>query len=161
VVIDIRNNNGGYMNGYALDVFTRRNYLMMTQRGEFPVPSRSALGQRSLGLPTVLVTNESSLSDAEDFTEGYRALGVGKVVGEPTAGWIIYTDGQALIDGSVVRLPSVRVQDLRGQTMEMHPRPVDLEVARPLGDSETGRDPQLDAAVKVLLDQIPAPRAGP
>ena len=160
VVIDIRNNNGGYINGYALDVFTRKNYLMMTQRGEFPVPSRSALGQRSLGLPTVLVINESSLSDAEDFTEGYRALGVGKVVGEPTAGWIIYTDGQPLIDGSVVRLPSVRVQDLRGQTMEMHPRPVDVEVARPLGESQTGHDAQLDGAVKVLLDQIQAPRAG-
>ena len=160
VVVDVRNNNGGYINGYALDVFTRKNYLMMTTRGEFPVPSRSALGQRSLGLPTVLVTNESSLSDAEDFTEGYRALGVGKVVGEPTAGWIIYTDGQPLIDGSVVRLPSVRVQDLRGQTMEMHPRPVDVEVARPLGESLTGHDAQLDAAVKVLLDQIQPPRAG-
>ena len=30
VVIDLRNNNGGYVNGHALDVFTRRNYLMMT-----------------------------------------------------------------------------------------------------------------------------------
>ena len=33
----------------------------------------------------------ASLSDAEDFTEGYRSLKLGKVVGEPTAGWIIYT----------------------------------------------------------------------
>jgi len=161
VVIDIRNNNGGYINGYALDVFTRRNYLMMTQRGEFPVPSRSALGQRSLGLPTVLVINESSLSDAEDFTEGYRSLGLGKVVGVPTAGWIIFTDGQQLIDGSAVRLPETRIQDLRGQTMEMHPRPVDVEVSRPLGESQTGHDAQLDAAVKVLLDQAQAPNPAP
>jgi len=160
VVIDIRNNNGGYVNGYALDVFTRKNYLMMTQRDEFPVPSRSALGQRALGLPTVLVINESSLSDAEDFTEGYRSLGLGKVVGVPTAGWIIFTDGQPLIDGSVVRVPCCRIQDLRGQTMEMHPRPVDVEVERPLGESETGHDAQLEAAVKVLLEQIQAPRAG-
>jgi len=161
VVIDIRNNNGGYINGYALDVFARRNYLMMTPRGEFPVPSRSALGQRALGLPTVLVINESSLSDAEDFTEGYRSLGLGKVVGVPTAGWIIFTGGQPLIDGSVVRLPCCRIQDLRGQTMEMHPRPVDVEVERPLGETETGHDAQLEAAVKVLLDQAQAPRATP
>ena len=154
VVIDIRNNNGGYVNGYALDVFARRNYLMMTPRGEFPVPSRSALGQRALGLPTVLVINESSLSDAEDFTEGYRSLGLGKVVGVPTAGWIIFTGGQPLIDGSVVRLPCCRIQDLRGQTMEMNPRPVDVEVTRPLGESQTGHDAQLDAAAKVLLEQI-------
>ena len=151
VVVDVRNNNGGYINGYALDVFTRQNYLMMTQRGLTPVPSRQALGQRALGLPTVLVTNESSLSDAEDFTEGYRSLKLGKVVGEPTAGWIIFTGAQPLVDGSAVRVPGSRIQDLRGQTMEMHPRPVDVEVARPLGETETGSDAQLERAVKELL----------
>ena len=35
------------------------------------------LGQRALELPTVLVTNQHSLSDAEDFTEGYRTLKLG------------------------------------------------------------------------------------
>jgi tricorn protease len=151
VVVDVRNNNGGYINGYALDVFTRQNYLMMTPRGLSPVPSRQNLGQRALGLPTVLVTNESSLSDAEDFTEGYRSLKLGKVVGEPTAGWIIFTGAQPLIDGSAVRVPGWRIQDMRGQTMEMHPRPVDVEVERPLGESETGSDAQLERAVKELL----------
>jgi tricorn protease len=149
--VDVRNNNGGYINGYALDVFTRQNYLMMTPRGLSPVPSRQNLGQRALGLPTVLVTNESSLSDAEDFTEGYRSLKLGKVVGEPTAGWIIFTGAQPLIDGSAVRVPGWRIQDLRGQTMEMHPRPVDVEVARPLGETGTGSDAQLERAVKELL----------
>ena len=151
VVVDVRNNNGGYINGYALDVFTRKNYLMMTPRDLTPVPSRQNLGQRALGLPTVLVTNESSLSDAEDFTEGYRSLKLGKVVGEPTAGWIIFTGAQPLIDGSSVRVPGWRIQDLRGQTMEMHPRPVDVEVERPLGETESGSDAQLERAVKELL----------
>ncbi|CAN5256893.1 S41 family peptidase [soil metagenome] len=151
VVIDVRNNNGGYVNGYALDVFTRRNYLTMTTRDLFPVPSRAALGQRALGLPTVLVTNESSLSDAEDCTEGDRSRGLGKVVGQPTAGWIIFTGSQSLIDGSAVRVPGTRIQDLRGQDMEGHPRPVDVSVDRPLGETETGKDAQLEAAVKVLL----------
>jgi tricorn protease len=151
VVVDVRNNNGGYINGYALDVFTRQNYLMMTPRGQSAVPSRQNLGQRALGVPTVLVTNESSLSDAEDFTEGYRSLKLGKVVGEPTAGWIIFTGAQPLIDGSAVRVPGWRIQDMRGQTMEMHPRPVDVEVARPLGETETGSDAQLERAVKELL----------
>jgi len=154
VVIDIRNNNGGYVNGYALDVFTRRNYMLMTPRGQFTVPSRQALGQRALGLPTVLLTNESSLSDAEDFTEGYRALKVGKVVGLPTAGWIIYTGGAELIDGSTVRVPFIRVQTASGEDMEGHPRPVDVAVERPLGETEQGRDAQLEAAVKTLLDEV-------
>ena len=151
VVVDVRNNNGGYVNGYALDVFTRKNYLLMSPRDFSPVPSRQNLGQRALGLPTVLVTNESSLSDAEDFTEGYRSLKLGKVVGKPTAGWIIFTGAQPLIDGSTVRVPGWRIQDLSGETMEMHPRPVDVEVERPLGETETGSDAQLERAVKELL----------
>jgi Tol biopolymer transport system component/C-terminal processing protease CtpA/Prc len=156
VVIDIRNNNGGYVNGYALDVFTRKNYMMMTPRGMPAEPSRQELGQRALGLPTILLTNESSLSDAEDFTEGYRSLHLGKVVGTPTAGWIIYTGGEELIDGSTVRTPQIRVQDLRGQTMEGHPRPVDIGVVRQPGETLEGRDSQLEKAVTELLGQLSA-----
>ena len=154
VVVDVRNNNGGFINGYALDVFARRNFLTMTQRGLFPVPSRQALGQRALGKPTVLITNESSLSDAEDFSEGYRTLGLGKIVGEPTAGWIIYTGPEPLIDGSTVRVPQVRIQGAHGEDMEGHPRPVDVTVQRLLGERAAGHDAQLEAAVQVLLSQI-------
>lgn len=154
VVIDVRNNNGGYINGYALDVFTRKNYLLMTPRGLPPEPSRQQLGQRALGLPTILLTNESSLSDAEDFTEGYRSLHLGKVVGTPTAGWIIYTGGEELIDGSTVRLPQIRIQDLRGETMEGHPRPVDIEVTRQPGETLEDRDSQLERAVTELVSQL-------
>ena len=154
VVVDIRHNNGGFVNGFALDVFARKNYLMMTNRGRTPVPSRQNLGQRALGLPTVLLTNESSLSDAEDFTEGYRTLKLGKVVGVPTAGWIIFTSGYRLVDDSSVRIPFMRVQDLRGQNMELNPRPVDIRVERPLGESLEGRDAQLERAVRVLLDDL-------
>jgi hypothetical protein len=38
--------------------------------------------------------------------------------------------------------------------MEMHPRPVDVEVIRPVGEEYSGKDSQLDAAVKTLLSQI-------
>ena len=156
VVVDVRNNNGGYVNGYALDVFTRKNYLIMTPRGMPSAPSRQELGQRALGLPTILLTNESSLSDAEDFTEGYRTLHLGKVVGTSTAGWIIYTGGEELIDGSTVRLPHIRIQDLRGETMEGHPRPVHIEVTRQPGETLEGRDSQLEKAVTELLSQLSA-----
>jgi tricorn protease len=154
VVIDVRNNNGGFVNMYALDVFTRRNYLTMTPRGGPAAPGRSQLGQRALGAPTVLVTNQHSLSDAEDFTEGYRALKLGKVVGEPTAGWIIYTANVPLVDGTILRLPIIKVEDASGKLMEQAPRPVDVAVKRPVGEAYSDRDSQLDAAVKELLQQI-------
>ncbi len=158
VVIDVRNNNGGFVNVYAIDVLTRRGYFNMARRGVPipPVSSRTALGQRALERPTVLVTNQHSLSDAEDFTEGYRTLKLGKVVGEPTAGWIIYTGNIALIDGSVLRMPGTKIFANDGTPMELHPRPVDVPVTRPVGESYTGKDVQLDAAVAELLKQIGA-----
>lgn len=155
VVIDIRSNTGGFVNAYALDVLSRRPYLSMTPR-DFPTaPARSELGQRSLELPTILVTNQHSLSDAEDFTEGYRSMKLGKVVGEPTAGWIIYTSGTQLIDGSFLRLPFIRITAADGTPMELHPRPVDFLVKRPMGESYTDHDVQLDTAVRELLKEIP------
>ncbi|HUB77951.1 MAG TPA: S41 family peptidase [Bryobacteraceae bacterium] len=154
VVIDIRNNNGGFINAYALDVLTRRPYLTMTDRNGPAAPARTALGQRSLELPTILVVNQHSLSDAEDFTEGYRTLKLGKVVGEPTAGWIIYTGSVTLIDGTVMRMPTTVIRGADGKVMENNPRPVDVAVSRPIGESYTGKDSQLDVAVRELLAQI-------
>ena len=156
VVIDVRNNNGGFVNVYAIDVFTRRGYFNMLTRGLPSVSSRTSLGQRALELPTILVTNQHSLSDAEDFTEGYRTLKLGKVVGEPTAGWIIYTGGITLIDGSVLRMPGTKIFASDGTPMEMHPRPVDVAVTRAVGESYSGKDVQLDTAVAELLKQIGA-----
>ncbi len=154
VVVDIRNNNGGFVNVYALDVLSRRPYLTMTNRGGPAGSARTVLGQRSLELPTILVVNQHSLSDAEDFTEGYRTLKLGKVVGEPTAGWIIYTGSMDLVDGSVMRMPGTLIQGADGKNMENNPRPVDVPVTRPIGESYAGRDSQLDTAVKELLAQL-------
>jgi Tol biopolymer transport system component/C-terminal processing protease CtpA/Prc len=161
VIIDVRNNNGGFVNAYALDVFTRKGYLTFVERGRAAAPARSLLGQRSLELPTILVTNQHSLSDAEDFTEGYRRLRIGKVVGEPTSGWIVYTWNQTLIDGSTLRMPRTKVFDNDGVLMEMHPRPVDIPVDRPVGESYSGKDVQLETATRELLQQIESTRPRP
>ncbi len=158
VVIDVRNNNGGFVNVYAIDVLSREPYLNMQSRDRPIVSARTQLGQRSLERPTVLVTNQHTLSDGEDFTQGYRTLKLGKVVGEPTAGWIIFTSAATLIDGTTERLPSTRITGIDGKDMELHPRPVDVEVTRPMGESYSGKDSQLDAAVATLLAQLDAKR---
>ena len=100
------------------------------------------------------MTNQHSLSDAEDFTEGYRQLKLGSVVGEPTSGWIIYTGSATLVDGSSMRMPGVRITTLDGKNMELAPRPVDIPVTRPIGESLEGKDSQLDTAVRELLKQL-------
>jgi Tol biopolymer transport system component len=159
VVIDLRNNSGGFVNVYAIDVFARRGYLTMTLRGLSGTPARTVLGQRALHRPTILVTNQHSLSDAEDFTEGYRTLRLGQVIGEPTAGWIIYTWNQSLLDGTTFRLPRMKITANDGANMERNPRPVDLLVTRPIGETLTDRDSQLDTAVRELLKQLGSSRS--
>jgi tricorn protease len=151
VVVDIRNNNGGFINPYVIDILSRKGYLTMRERGLWNVPSRTALGQRALERPTILITNQHSLSDAEDLTEGFRALKLGKVVGEPTSGWIIYTWNVGLFDGTTFRLPRQLVLGADGKNMELNPRPVDVQVTRPIGETLTGKDSQLDRAVRELL----------
>jgi C-terminal processing protease CtpA/Prc len=156
VVLDIRFNNGGFVNGSALDELSRQPYVLMVRRGVPPVPGRPVLGQRALEAPTILVTNQATLSDGENFTEGYRTMKLGKVVGEPTAGWDVYTGAGTMVDGTTVRLPFMKNASLDGKALELVPRAVDIRVDRSLGESYTGRDAQLDAAVKELLAEIDA-----
>jgi C-terminal processing protease CtpA/Prc len=129
--------------------------MTMTVRGLPSSPARTSLGQRALDAPTILVTNQHSLSDAEDFTEGYRTLQLGKVVGEPTAGWIIYTSSATLIDGTSIRLPFIKVTDHEGKNMELNPRPVDIAVTKSFNEGND-KDSQLDASVKELLKELDA-----
>ncbi|NNE65734.1 MAG: peptidase S41 [Pyrinomonadaceae bacterium] len=154
VVIDIRNNNGGFINPYVIDILSRKGYLTMQERGLWKYPARGALGQRSLERPTVLVTNQHSLSDAEDLAEGYRELKLGKIVGEKTSGWIIFTWSPTLFEGTRFRLPRSKITDNRGQNMELNPREVDVEVTNPVGESFTGKDSQLDVAAAELIKQL-------
>ena len=154
VVVDVRNNNGGFVNPYVVDIFARRGYLTMHERGFWKLPARSSLGQRALERPTILITNQHSLSDAEDLAEGYRSLKIGKTVGEKTSGWIIFTWSPRLFDGTTFRLPRAKITDNTGQNMELNPRPVDVKSTRPIGETKTGKDSQLDVAVRELLGQI-------
>jgi tricorn protease len=156
VIVDIRNNNGGFIDPYVVDVFNRRDYISFTNRptGNLRTSERSDLGQRALGHPTVLLVNEHSLSDAENFTEGYRRSHLGTVVGVPTAGWIIFTSGAQLIDGSTVRLPESGTFGFDGVDMELHPRPVDIRIDRKLGEADGGHDTQLDAAIRQLTHDV-------
>ena len=55
-----------------------------------------------------------------------------------------------------MRMPATRITTLDGTTMELNPRPVDVPVTRPIGESLVGKDSQLDTAVRELLKQLGA-----
>jgi len=49
--------------------------------------------------------NQRSFSDAEATPMGFRTLGLGRLVGTPTAGGVIWTGSYSLINGGSVRTP--------------------------------------------------------
>ena len=53
-----------------------------------------------------------------------------------------------------MRMPGTRITSMDGKNMELDPRPVDIPVSRPIGESLEGKDSQLDTAVRELLKQI-------
>ena len=154
VVLDVRFNPGGHIAPFILDVLHRRAYTQSNYRGLISTTDTNLAGNRILDQPVILITNEHSGSNAEMFSEGFQKLGLGKVVGMPTAGAVIWTWGWGLLDGTIFRLPRLRVTTLEGENTEGTARPVDVQVDRPLGEAAQGIDSQLDVAVEQLLSQI-------
>jgi Tol biopolymer transport system component/C-terminal processing protease CtpA/Prc len=154
VVLDVRFNGGGHTATFILDVLARQSVLLSAFRGQPSTDAGHLAGNRVLNKPTVLVINERCFSNTEMFTEGYRRLQLGKVVGRPTGGAVIWTFSMRLLDGMHVSVPRFKVATPEGEDLEGTGRAVDLDVPMPIGSAARGSDPQLDAAVTTLLAQI-------
>ncbi len=154
IVIDVRFNGGGHIAPFILDVLYRKAYTSSSFRDKIYTSDTNLAGSRILDKPVILLTNEHSGSNAEMFSEGFRKLGLGKVVGMPTAGAVIWTTAVRLLNGTIFRLPHLKASTLDGENTEGRGRPVDIEVDRKLGEDAAGVDSQLDAAVKALLKEI-------
>jgi C-terminal processing protease CtpA/Prc len=154
VVLDVRFNGGGHTATFILDVLARQSVLLSAFRDHPSTDAGHLAGNRVLNKPTVLVINERCFSNTEMFTEGYRRLRLGKVVGRPTGGAVIWTFGMRLLDGMYLSVPRFKVATPEGEDLEGTGRAVDIDVPLPIGSTARGSDPQLDAAVAALLAQI-------
>jgi tricorn protease len=152
LVIDQRWNGGGNIEQELLAILVQRQYEVWQPRGT------ESLGRPFAGFfgPKVVLQNWRSASNAEMFPAGFRALGLGKVIGTPTMGAVIGTGSYSLIDGSTVRTPQVGVYlaDDKHTNMERYGVQPDILVENSPEDNLAGRDRQLEAAVSELLKQI-------
>ena len=154
MVIDQRWNGGGNIEQELLAILVQRQYQVWQPRGT-EATTRPLAGFFG---PKVVLQNWRSASNAEMFPAGFRALGLGKVIGVPTAGAVIGTGSYSLIDGSTVRTPGVGVylNDKTRTNMENFGVPPDILVENKPEDVLAGRDPQLEVAVQELLKQLRA-----
>src|SRR5581483_3917208 len=152
LVIDQRWNGGGNIEQELLAILVQRQYQIWQPRGTEPTgrPFAGFFG------PKVVLQNWRSASNAEMFPAGFRALGLGKVIGTPTMGAVIGTGSYSLIDGSTVRTPGVGVflADQKRTNMENYGVQPDIPVENTPEDNLAGRDRQLETAVQELLKEI-------
>ena len=104
----------------------------------------------------VVMQNERSASDAEMFPQGFKDLGLGKVVGVPTYGAVIGTGSYTLLDGSSIRTPGSGVWTVRGENMENFGVQPDVYVDNTPNDFVKGRDMQIEKAIEVLKADLAA-----
>jgi Tol biopolymer transport system component/C-terminal processing protease CtpA/Prc len=153
VVLDVRFNGGGNTHDALLRILSRnRPYFTMKPRNGpgFMQPERAFVQ------PVTMLINERSFSDAEIFPNGFRALGLGKLVGVPTNGYVIFTSGAGLIDGSFIRMPFAGCYTLEGINLENYGVPPDIRVENSPEDYTAGRDPQLERAIEEALKEAKA-----
>jgi tricorn protease len=152
LVIDERWNGGGNIEQELLAILVQRPYQVWQPRGVEPTdrPFSGYFG------PKVVLQNWRSASNAEMLPAGFRALGLGKVIGTPTMGAVIGTGSYLLIDGSTIRTPGVGVflADSARTNMENHAVQPDVYVENTPEDNLAGRDRQLEVAVREVMKDL-------
>jgi tricorn protease len=153
IVLDVRFNGGGYTHEKILNYLGSREHTIFRERngGEGSVLHSS---DRKWHKPLVLLINNRSYSDAEIFPNAFRTLGLGKLVGQPTGGFVIGTGTVRLIDGSLLRIPHVGVYTTTGVNMEKEGVKPDVLVEDHPDQLAKGIDAQLIKAVEVLQNEV-------
>lgn len=152
LILDLRYNTGGNVHNDVLQFLSQQPYAKWKYRnGDFASQPNFTPAAK----PIILLQNEQSLSDAEVTAAGFKALGLGTIVGTETYRWIIFTSGKGLVDGSFYRLPSWGVYNLEDErNLERTGVQPDIEVANTFKDRLTGSDPQLSRAIELVLEQL-------
>ncbi len=154
VIVDERNNGGGQVADYIIEALRRVPLVQMAPRyGEnFALPMDAIYG------PRTMMVNEHAGSGGDILPYMFKKYGVGKLVGKRTWGGTIGS-GQVpqLIDGGTISVPHFPIADpdgLWGMEGEgVHP---DVEVELDPKAFAAGRDTQLEAAIKLTLDELKA-----
>jgi tricorn protease len=160
LIIDVRHNNGGNIDSWLLGKLLRKAWFYWQPR----------LGQPSSNMQyafrghIVVLIDEHTASDGEAFAEGFRRLGLGKLIGTRTWGGEIWLSGaNSLADHGVATAAEIGVYGPEGKWLiEGHGVEPDIVVDNLPHETFSGKDAQLEAAVKHLQALIQKdPRAVP
>ncbi len=147
VIIDVRRNGGGNIADTLVNWLSAKPHGSRVPRDGLPESSPGRVWNK----PVIVLMNETSFSNAEMFPNFMRTYGLAKLVGQPTPGYVIWTWGFPLIDGTSARMPGSGVYRSDGTSMENRGEQPDYRVALTAEDWLNERDPQLEKAIELLL----------
>ena len=154
IVIDTRFNTGGWLHEDLLTLFSGRKYMDISPRGQHV----SIEPFNKWSKPSVLLVGEGNYSDAHAFPYGYRALGLGKIVGMPVPGTMTLVWWERQQDPSLqFGIPQMGIRANNGQYLEHQQLEPDIRVENDPNALMRGIDQQLETAVKVLLQELDTP----
>jgi tricorn protease len=155
MVIDVRNNPGGFISDHLLSILCHPRHAVTVPRNGHASYQQGYLPSAAWFKPIVVLCNEYSSSNAEIFCHAIKTLKRGKIVGVPTQRSVISTSSRKVLDVGEIRMPHrgwFVVGD--GRDMEMQPCTPDIIVRNAPEDVPSGRDPQLERAIEELLKDI-------
>jgi tricorn protease len=154
LVMDVRGNGGGHISELVVEKLARR--VIGWDQGRWIRPSSYPQdGRRG---PVVTVTDEFAGSDGDIVTAAIKLLGLGPVVGTRTWGGVVGIDGvpgHELVDGTHMTVPRYAFSfDEYGWGVENYGVDPDVEVLLTPDDWAAGHDPQLETAVRLVLEAL-------
>ncbi len=151
IIVDERFNGGGSVADYYLDLLRRPlgAYWATRYGADIRTPTASIQG------PKVLLIDETAGSGGDLFPWMWRKFKVGPIVGKRTWGGLVGILGfPVLMDGGIVTAPNLAIWTEEGWVVENVGVPPDIEVEQNPADVIAGKDPQLDRAIQVALDEL-------
>ncbi len=151
IIVDERFNAGGSLADYYIDILKRplQAYWNMRYGADLKSPSASIQG------PKVMIIDETAGSGGDMLPWMFRKFKVGTLVGKRTWGGLVGILGfPEFIDGGSVTAPNVAIWTKDGFVVENVGVAPDIEVEQWPAEVINGKDPQLDKAIEVALQEL-------
>lgn len=151
IVIDVRDNRGGDLVDWLVQLFTGRQYMWNVPDG------RLAQGEplTEWVKPSVALTNQAAYSDGHCFVAAWQNLEISTLVGTPVTGTCTYAGWETLASGDIrAGTPRLGIKDPEGDWLERKTTYPDVTVYPDPNRIASGEDHMLARAVEVLLNEM-------
>ncbi len=118
LIVDVRHNRGGNIDSWVLNSLLRKPWMYWQARGGLPYWNM----QGAFRGPVVVLCDELTASDGEAFAEGFRRLGLGKLIGVRTWGGEVWlSSSNELADRGIATAAEMGVYGPRAKVADRGP----------------------------------------